>query len=102
MSTKTMLAILAASACLTGCYKAQIVLKDRPSRVSKTVDGKLHYSVFRVLELSSPVDLERACEKEATKIEDGVSLYGTLVNAVLGSVLPPVRVMTPTVHCATE
>ncbi len=88
---------------LTSCYKASIQLQEpRPTVTSNVTDNAMHYSLIGVVELSEPVDLEKSCATSAVSIEESLSFVGGIVNAALGTYVPVLQVMNPTVTCAAE
>ncbi len=94
---------LAASLALSSCYKATIRLQEpRPAVTSAVTDNEMHMSLLGIVELSEPVDLAGSCATEAVAIEESLSVTGGIINAILGTYIPVLQVMNPTVTCATE
>ncbi len=97
--------VLAATAAisLASCYKATIHLKPAQGAApSPTVEDEMHFSLINIIEISDPVDMKAACAvSEPVQIKERLTFLGGIVNAVLGTYVPVLSVMNPTVMCST-
>jgi len=96
---KRTLLVAAIAAALGGCYKAQIHLADGPGTLNP-MSKHYHFSLIGFIEISKQVDLQATCPGGTAVIHDEVDFLGGLVNVVLGTYVPVLEVMTPSVSCA--
>jgi hypothetical protein len=97
--TRTML-VCALAAALTGCYKANIHLTDGPGSPG-AIQDQMHFSVIGIFEVSSPIDLRATCPSGGPAvIREQVTVVGGIINLLLGTYLPILSVMNPSVDCA--
>lgn len=95
--------ILAAALVLgAGCYKT--TYRMNPSGAdgmpSQEYNHRFHFSVIGLVEISSPVDMARACQGgPVASIDERVSVLGGIVNLVLGTYIPILSVRNATVNC---
>ncbi len=88
---------------VSSCYKASIQLQaPTPTVTSAVTDEAMHMSLLGIVELSEAVDLEKACASGAVSIEEELSFTGGIINALLGTYVPILQVMNPTVECAAN
>ncbi len=88
---------------LSSCYRASIQLQEpRETVTSSDIDDSMHFSLLGVVELSDAVDLETSCASGAVAIKEKISFTGGIINALLGTYVPVLQVMNPTVECDAE
>lgn len=94
-------AALLSIAALASCYRTRFDLTPpMPETPSPTYDNHFHLSVINIIEVSRPVDLQRACAgAPPTAIEEEVGVLGAIVNAVFSYVIPILSVHNATVMC---
>jgi len=97
---RSALLVAALAVAASGCYKSTIHLADGPTTPSPVQD-QLHVNLINVVEVSAPVDLRAACPGGAATIREQVGVFGGLVNIVLGTYLPILSVMNPSVDCVS-
>ncbi len=97
---KIILASLLATS-LFACQKTHYQLKapGGASTPSAQYNDHFHLSVIGIVELSSPVDLNAACQGNADNVFEQVSVLGGIVNAILGTYIPILHVHNATVNC---
>ena len=103
MKTSGTLLSLAAIAGLAsaGCYRTRFDLAPpQPELPSTAYSDHFHISVINIIEVSRPVDLQRACMgAPPTAIEEQVGILGAIVNAFFSYVIPILSVHNATVYC---
>ncbi len=94
-------ALAGLAAASTGCYRTRFDLAPpQPELPSTAYDDHFHISVINIIEVSRPVDLQRACMgAPPTAIEEQVGILGAIVNAFFSYVIPILSVHNATVYC---
>lgn len=88
---------------LSSCYKASIQLQaPTPTVTSAVTNSAMHMSLLGIVELSEAVDLDKSCASGAVSIEEELSFTGSIINVLLGTYVPVLQVMNPTVKCAAN
>ena len=97
----TLLSLAAITALSAGCYRTRYELSPpQPELASTAYSDHFHFSVINIIEVSRPVDLQRACNgAPPTAIEEQVGILGAIVNAALSYVFPIISVHNATVYC---
>jgi hypothetical protein len=101
-TTGTLLSLAAIAALASaGCYRTRFDLAPpQPELPSSAYNDHFHISVINIIEVSRPVDLQRACMgAPPTAIEEQVGILGAIVNAVFSYVIPILSVHNATVYC---
>lgn len=95
------LATLLVLAALAGCYRTRFELTPpMPEIPSAAYDNHFHFSLINIIEISSPVDLQRACSGgPVVAIYEDTGIVGGIVNALFSYVLPILHVKNATVLC---
>src|SRR5215831_16760730 len=93
-------ALACAIALIAGCYKANIHVADVATTQRSAVDDQMHMSVLGIVEVSDAVDLKQTCPGGPAVIHERESALGGLVSLVLGTYVPVLGVINPTVDCA--
>jgi len=99
---KTTLALAATLALAGGCWRTTYLLQPpgQMTQTSAAYDQHMHWSLLNVIELSSPVNLQLACNNAPpVAIEEDVGILGALVNIVLDTYVPLLHVHNATVLC---
>lgn len=103
MKTASTLVSLAAIASLAtaGCYRTRFDLSPPQAEVPSTeYNDHFHFAVIGVVEISRPVDLQRACGgAPPTAIEEQIGILGAIVNAALSFAFRVLTVHNATVYC---
>ena len=97
---KLALGFAATLALTTGCWRTTYQLQPpgQMTQNSAVYDQHMHWSLINVIELSSPVNLQLACNNAPpVAIEENVGVLGALINIVLDSYLPLLHVHNATV-----
>lgn len=95
-------AALAATVALGACYRTTYLLQPpgQMSAPSPAYDEQMHLSLLGIFELSSPINLQLACNNAPpVAIHEDVGVLGAIVNLVLSSYLPILHVHNATVLC---
>lgn len=84
-----------------GCFRTKFELQPPiPSTPSAVYDNHFHFNLINLIELSSPVNLQQACNgAPPASIEEEVGILGAIVNMVLGTYIPILSVHNATVNC---
>ena len=99
---KVALALATTLALTAGCWRTTYLLAPpgQMTQTSAAYDQHMHWSLINVIELSSPVNLQLACNNAPpVAIEENVGVLGALINIVLDSYLPILHVHNATVLC---
>jgi hypothetical protein len=93
--------VAVASLASAGCYRTRFDLSPpMPETPSTQYDNHFHVNVINLIEVSRPVDLQRACMgAPPTAIEEEVGVLGAIVNGLLSYVVPILSVHNATVMC---
>jgi hypothetical protein len=100
-TARTLVSLAAVAALGAGCYRTRFEMSPPQAEVPSTeYNDHFHFSVINVIEVSRPLDLQRACGgAPPTAIEEQVGILGAIVNAVLSYFIPIISVHNATIYC---
>lgn len=102
MKAAALAAALGATLATGACYRTTYLLQPpgQMSAPSPAYDEQMHLSLLGIFELSSPINLQLACNNAPpVAIHEDVGVLGAIVNIVLSSYLPILHVHNATVLC---
>jgi hypothetical protein len=95
--------VAAAMFALGGCYSITFQMQPGPVAAvpSPEYDNHFHFNLINLIELSSEVDLNSACNGNVpAAIEEDVGVLGAIANIALSYVIPILSVHNATVMCS--